>query len=91
MAPAPIAIFKGNKNMELSKKFVDYLLGKEAQTKIAEAGTVSVRPDVISPAKFGLPTPEEAMKRAIKIDYLKMMADKEATVKKFTEILQGKK
>ncbi len=91
MAPSPVAIFKGGANVDVAKKFVDYLLGKEAQTKIAEGGTVSVRPEIKSPEKFGLPTPEDALKRSIKINYLEIMANKEATVKKFTEILQGKK
>lgn len=34
--------------------------------------------------------PEEAVKRAMKIDYLKLMAEKQATIDKFTEILRGK-
>lgn len=89
LAPSPVAIFKGGKNVELSKKFVDYLLGKEAQTIIAKEGTISVRPDVKSTAKFKLPEPQEAVKRAIKIDYLKMMASKEETIKKFNNILKG--
>lgn len=89
LAPSPVAIFKGGKNVELSQKFVDYLLGKEAQTIIAKEGTISVRPDVKSTAKFKLPEPQEAVKRAIKIDYLKMMASKEETIKKFNNILKG--
>jgi len=45
---------------------------------------------VVVPAKFGLPSPGDAVKRAIKVDYLKMIAEKEATIKKFTDIMQGK-
>jgi iron(III) transport system substrate-binding protein len=58
---------------------------------IANSGTLSVRADVKSPAKFKLPDPADALKRSIKIDYVKMMATKETTIKKFTDTLQGKK
>jgi len=90
LAPSPVAIFKGG-NVDAAKKFVDYLLGQEAQTLIAGEGTLSVRPDVKSKAKFALPEAADALKRSIKIDYVKMMASKEATIKKFTDTLQGKK
>jgi iron(III) transport system substrate-binding protein len=91
LAPSPVAVFKGSPNLEVAKKFVDYLLGKEAQALIAGEGTLSVRPDVKSPEKFKLPEAADALKRMIKIDYVKMMASKEATIKKFTDTLQGKK
>ena len=90
VVPSPVAIFKNSGNMDAAKKFVDYLLSKEAQTMIANEGTLSVRADVKSPEKFKLPDPADALKRSIKIDYVKMMASKEATVKKFTEILSKK-
>jgi iron(III) transport system substrate-binding protein len=38
-----------------------------------------------------LPEASDALRRAIKIDYLQMMATKEATIKKFTDTLQGRK
>lgn len=91
VAPSPVAIFKGSTNLDAAKKFVDYLLSKEAQTLIAAEGTLSVRNDVKTPDKFKMPEPADALKRSIKIDYIQMMASKEATIKKFTEILQGKK
>ena len=90
VVPSPVAIFKNSGNMDAAKKFVDYLLSKEAQTMIANEGTLSVRADVKSPEKFKLPDPADALKRSIKIDYVKMMATKEATVKKFTETLSKK-
>lgn len=90
VVPSPVAIFKNGKNIEPSKKFVDYLLGAEAQQLIANEGTLPVRTDIKLDPKFGLPTPADALKRSIKIDYLKMMATKEQTIKKFTDILQGK-
>ena len=91
VAPSPVAIFKGGANIDAAKLFVDYLLSKEAQTLIAAEGTLSVRNDVKTPEKFKMPDSADALKRSIKIDYVQMMASKEATIKKFTDILQGKK
>ena len=86
--PSPIAIFKNTPNAEAAKKFVDFVLSKEGQTIIAEDGTLPVRNDVKAPDRYKLPTPEEAMKRAMKIDYKAIMSEKESTIKKFTEIMQ---
>jgi len=86
--PSPIAIFKGSPNVEAAKKFVDFLLSKEGQTIVANEGTLPVRTDVKTPERYKLPSADEAIKRSIKADYPKMMADKEATIKKFTEIMQ---
>jgi iron(III) transport system substrate-binding protein len=90
LAPSPVAIFKGSPNLATAKKFVDYLLSAEAQTLIAGEGTLSVRTDVKNPEKFKLPEAADALKRSIKIDYIKMMDAKETTIKKFTDTLQGK-
>ena len=86
--PSPIAIFKGSPNTDAAKKFVDFVLSKDGQTIIASEGTLPVRTDVKVPERFRLPTVAEAMKRAIKIDYQQLMSEKEATIKKFTDIMQ---
>ncbi len=86
--PSPVTIFKGSPNAEAAKKFVDFVLSKEGQTIIAKEGTLPVRSDVKVPERYKLPTVEDAMKRAMKVDYPQMMADKEATIKKFTDIMQ---
>ena len=86
--PSPIAIFRGSPNTDAAKKFVDFVLSKEGQTIIANEGTLPVRGDVKVPERFKLPPVEEAMKRAMKIDYQQIMAEKEATIKKFTDIMQ---
>jgi iron(III) transport system substrate-binding protein len=91
MAPSPIAIFKGSNNLDAAKKFLDYLLSYDAQVLVAGEGTLSVRTDVKNPEGFMLPEAQDALKRAIKIDYREMMAGKEALIKKFTDTLQGKK
>lgn len=91
VVPSPVAIFKGTKKLDTAKKFIDYLLSADAQKLIAAEGTISVRPDVKSPEKFNLPTPEDALKRSIKIDYASVLTTKEATVKKFADILKVKK
>ena len=82
--PSPVAIFKNTPNLDAAKKFVDFVLSKEGQTIIAEEGTLPVRADVNAPERYKLPTATEAMKRAMKIDYKAIMAEKEATIKKFT-------
>lgn len=86
--PSPIAIFKGSQNTEAAKKFVDFVLSKEGQTIVANEGTLPVRADVKVPDRFHLPPVAEALKRSIKIDYKQLMAEKEATIKKFTAIMQ---
>lgn len=86
--PSPIAIFKNSPNAEAAKKFVDFVLSKVGQAIIANEGTLPVRADVKVPERYKLPPVEEAMKRAMKIDYKQIMADKEATIKKFTDIMQ---
>jgi iron(III) transport system substrate-binding protein len=86
--PSPAAIFKGTPNEAAAKAFVDFLLSAEGQAIIAAEGTLPVRPGVPILEKFGLPTVEDAVKRAIKVDYPQLIADKEATIKKFTEIMQ---
>ena len=91
VVPSPVAIFKDSKKMDAAKKFVDYLLSKEAQTLVAEQGTIPVREDVTIPAKFNLPAPKEALAKSIKINYTEAVKTKEATIKKFSEVMQMKK
>lgn len=91
VVPSPVAIIKNTPNLSAAKKFVDFLLSKEAQEIIADEGTLPVRNDVPLSPSLPIASPEEAVKRSIKIDYHAMMAEKQATVKKFTDIMQGKK
>ena len=86
--PSPIAIFRNSPNVEAAKKFVDFVLSKDGQVIIANEGTLPVRSDVKVPDRYKLPPVDEAMKRAMKIDYKQIMAEKEATIKKFTDIMQ---
>ncbi|MDR1934811.1 MAG: ABC transporter substrate-binding protein [Candidatus Accumulibacter sp.] len=91
VVPSPAAIFKNSPNIEAAKKFIDFLLSREGQSIIVEDGTLPVRADVKIPDRFKqLPAVEDAMKRAMKIDYQAVMSEKEATIKKFTEIMQKK-
>ena len=91
VVPSPVAIFKDSTNKEAAQKFVDYLLGQEAQTILADEGTLPVREDVQVPAEFKMPTAKDALSRAIKIDYQEILTNKEAVIKQFTNILQGRK
>ena len=91
MLPSPVAIMKGTPNLDAAKKFVDFLLSKEAQTIIAASGTLPVRADVELPADTLLPNPHDAVQRAIKLDFETLSVSKEETIKKFTEILRPSK
>lgn len=91
LSPSPVAIIKGTPNPNAAKVFVDFLLSKEAQEIIASEGTLPVRNDVKLDPLLPVSSPEEAVKRSIKIDYLAMLTEKADTVKKFTDIMQGKK
>jgi iron(III) transport system substrate-binding protein len=91
VVPSPVAIIKGTPNLSAAQKFVDFLLSKEAQEIIAAEGTLPVRNDVKLTPGLPIASPEEAVKRSIKIDYLSLKEEKQATLKKFTEIMQGKK
>jgi len=86
--PSPVAIFKGGPNVEAAKKFVDFLLSREGQTIIANEGTLPVRTDVEVPARFKLPAVADALSRAIPVDYVKLIAEKESTIKRFTDVMQ---
>lgn len=88
--PSPVAIFKGTPNLSAAQKFVDFLLSKEGQTIIAKNYTLPVRRDVPIAQGVGLVPPDEAVKRAMKIDYLKLMAEKQATIDQFSAIMQKK-
>lgn len=91
LSPSPVAIIKNTPNLTAAKKFVDFLLSKEAQEIIASEGTLPVRNDVKLDPLLPVSSPEEALKRSIKIDYIAMMNEKTDTIKKFTDIMQGKK
>ncbi len=90
VVPSPAAIMKNTPNLAAAKKFIDFLLTVDAQTIIAEEGTLPVRTDVKIPEAFNMPSPAEALKRAIPINYQEMMDNKQEFTKKFTDIMQGK-
>ncbi len=86
--PSPIAIFKGTPNLSAAKKFVDFLLSKEGQGLVAGEGTLPIRADVSTDKKHGLPPADEAVKRAMKVDYLKTIDEKESIIQKFQQIMR---
>ncbi|HNT59558.1 MAG TPA: ABC transporter substrate-binding protein [Rectinema sp.] len=88
--PSPVAIFKGTRNLSAAQNFVDFLLSKDGQTIIANNYTLPIRRDVSIAEGVGLVSPDEAVKRSIKIDYLKLMNEKQATIDKFISIMQSK-
>jgi len=88
--PSPIAIMKGTPNRKAAEKFIDFLLSKEGQTILMASGTLSIRSDVPMPPGMPLVPADQAVKRAIKLDYVKVMNEKEAIIKKFTTIMRTK-
>jgi len=84
------AILKGTEHLAASQKFIDFLLSEDGQKIIANEGTLPVRKGIELDAKFGMPSLEDAVSRAIPIDYEKLMSEKEETIKHFTQILQGR-
>jgi iron(III) transport system substrate-binding protein len=90
MAPSPITIFKDSDNIETAKKFVDYLLSREAQQIIASEKTLSVRLDVEYEPGISLPEPAQVLERAIKVDYRDLMGRKEELVRRFETTLRGR-
>lgn len=85
--PSPVAIFKGTPNLGPARKFVDFLLSKDGQTIIAKSFTLPIRKDVPVVKGVGLVTPDEAVKRALPIDYQKMIGEKEGIAEKFASIM----
>ncbi|GAB1482600.1 ABC transporter substrate-binding protein [Treponema sp.] len=85
--PSPMAIIKGTKNLDASQKFVDFVLSVEGQKIIAKANTIPVRSDVQPRIEMGLVYADEAVKRALKVDYAKLGAGKEASLERFTSIM----
>jgi iron(III) transport system substrate-binding protein len=88
VVPSPIGIFKGTPNLKAAQKFVDFLLSREGQTIVANAGTLPIRSDVAVDTTHGLVKADEAVKRAMKVDYLKVMAEKESIIQQFTKIMR---
>ena len=88
--PSPIAMFKDSAAPEAAKKFLDYMMTKEAQQIVAESGTLPVLKDVTVPAKYNIPSAADALQRGVALDYEAMMSKKEALVTSFLKIMQAK-
>jgi iron(III) transport system substrate-binding protein len=88
--PSPVAIIKGTSNGRAAQRLVDFLLSKEGQEIIASTGTLPIRDGIPLMKGYGLVPPPEAVKRAMKIDYVKMIGEKEAIIQKFTNIMRAK-
>ena len=71
-----------------AKRFVDFLLSKEGQQIIADSYTLPVRSDVSLPKDSPLPNPHDAVLNAIKLDFKSMSSEKEATIKKFKDVMR---
>lgn len=85
--PSPVAILKGTKNQSAARKFIDFLLSAEGQAIIAQANTIPARADVAVKAGIGLVSADEAVKRALRVDYERLGAEKEASIERFANIM----
>ncbi|MDR2574469.1 MAG: extracellular solute-binding protein [Desulfovibrio sp.] len=88
LLPTPIAIFAQSPNLDAAKQLVDFLLSREAQTIIAMEGSLPVRLDVTTPAHYNLPSPQEALSRAILGDYIAFAERRVEILTKFAEIMR---
>lgn len=88
--PSPVAIIKGTPNLKAAQLFVDFLLSVEGQSIIASNYTLPVRAHVPVLRNHGLVDQEEAVKRAMPIDYMKMIAEKQRIIERFTTIMRSK-
>lgn len=86
--PTPIAIIRNGPNPDAAKAYVDFVLSNEGQTILAGQGMLPVRTDVVIPDRYNLPPVADALKRAAKTDYPRLLADREATIRHFAEIMQ---
>jgi iron(III) transport system substrate-binding protein len=92
--PSPIGIMKATPNRNAAERFIDFLLSKEGQTLIAAEGTLPIRDDVPIPTEIlamGMVTTDQAVQRAMKLDYIKTMDEKEMIIKKFSSIIRPSK
>jgi iron(III) transport system substrate-binding protein len=87
VVPSPVAILKRTPNLKAAKIFVDFLLSKRGQTIIANNYTLPIRKDVPVAKKEGMIDITEAVQRAIPMDYLKMIDEKQSIIEKFTKIM----
>jgi iron(III) transport system substrate-binding protein len=88
--PGPVAILKGTPNLEAAKLFVDFLLSREGQTIVAGSYTLPCRKDVPIVEGVGLIPPQEAVKRAMSLDYIKLRAEKVEIIDRFVSIMTRK-
>jgi iron(III) transport system substrate-binding protein len=87
VVPSPVAILKRTSNLKAAKIFVNFLLSKQGQTIIAKNYTLPIRKDVPVAKNDGMIDITEAVQRAIPMDYLKMIDEKQSIIEKFTNIM----
>jgi iron(III) transport system substrate-binding protein len=87
LIPSPIAILKDTRALPAAQRFIDYMMTRDAQQIIANNGTLPVRNDVTIPAKYNLPKVADAVANGIKVDYIKMMSERESRIDSFKKIM----
>jgi iron(III) transport system substrate-binding protein len=87
LIPSPIGILKDTSALSAAQRFIDYMMTRDAQQIIANNGTLPVRNDVTIPAKYNLPKVVDAVSNGIKVDYIKMMSERESRIDSFKKIM----
>ena len=87
LIPSPIAILKDTRVLPAAQRFVDYMMTRDAQQIVADNGTLPVRNDVTIPTKYNLPRINDALENGIKVDYIKMMSERESRIDSFKKIM----
>jgi len=87
LIPSPIAILKDTRALPAAQRFIDYMMTKDAQQIVADNGTLPVRNDVAVSTKYNLPKIADAMANGIKVDYIKMMSERESRIDSFKKIM----
>jgi iron(III) transport system substrate-binding protein len=90
LIPSPIAILKDTRSLPAAQRFIDYMMSRDAQQIIANNGTLPTRSDVTVPAKYNLPKVDVAMANGIKVDYIKMINERETRIASFKEIMTAR-
>ena len=86
--PSLAGILRDTEHFKEAALFLEFLLSKEGQTLIAQSGTYPARPDIKVPARFKLRSLEDALSRAIPIDYEDLIAERGRFIADIKRLMQ---
>jgi iron(III) transport system substrate-binding protein len=86
--PTLAGILRDTVHFEEAALFMEFLLSKEGQTLIAKNGTYPARRDIPMPKEFNLLSFEDAINRAIPIDYEQLINERGQFITGLKQIMQ---